>query len=307
MKKIIITFCIVFILFTSFIIFLLSVSDDPDGDPPVKKQKITYNFILLIDLSNRVSAKKFSDQVEKDLSLLDQIFNFFEKKIASDLYIYAQDSMKITILPNNAASSMSSELDFTIDYSQIGIHNKRDYFSQKKKLIQSELNKIYQDASKKVYLSADIWKFFKEDLSYYLKKSNPNTQNFLFIITDGYMYSKTNICSKQNRYTYILSRNLSKFRNNNEWEKLFDSNDYAFLSVNKKFSSLNVLLLEVKPLEFFYNEFDIMKKFWSKWFKEMDIQQFEILKCFDNMNRETYYKNIEAFIYGKYERNENNK
>jgi len=305
MKKSIITICIISILFTSFIIFLLNISDNPPPEKEDKMQKIAYNFTLLIDLSNRVSAKKFSDQVEKDLSLIDQIFYLFEKKIASDLFIYAQDSMKIVILPNNAVSGMSSELDFTIDYSQIGIHQKRDFFSQKKKLIQSELNKIYQNASKKEYLSADIWKFFKEDLSYYLKKSNPNTQNFLFIITDGYMYSKTNICSKKNRYTYILSRNLAKFRNNNEWEKLFDSNDYGFLSVNKKFSSLNVLMLEAKPLEFFYNEFDIMKKFWSKWFKEMNIQQFQILKSFDNMNRETYYKNIEAFIYGKYERNDN--
>ena len=101
-----------------------------------------------------------------------------------------------------------------------------------------------------------------------------NSINYLFIITDGYLYFenyKENIKQTNRRPDMQF---LSELRNKN-WEEKFDKEDWGLIPLNKQFPNLKVCVLEIAPNDF-WNEFDLLKKVWSKWLTEMGIDRNNI-------------------------------
>ena len=62
--------------------------------------------------------------------------------------------------------------------------------------------------------------------------------------------------------------------------KEYDEKEYGMINIGKQIKDLNVLVLEVNPIEKYPQDFDIIKKYLSKWFNEMGIkeQKYKILK-----------------------------
>ena len=107
---------------------------------------------------------------------------------------------------------------------------------ERRKNFFTSLDALYRDAvfSKKPedYYGADIWKYFHEDLKTDYSRDTL-TQNFLFILTDGYP-----IVGQQNK----------------------------LLQVKNEFPDLEIVLLEAAPREKDL-EWDHLMNVWETWFQ----------------------------------------
>jgi len=179
-------------------------------------------------------------------------------------------------------------IDFT-EYNKIDkLDELRKYLKLYYGKFEQNIDSIYNFAAftDTGYLGSDIFNFFKEDVKH--KCIKENYSNYLIVFTDGYMYYYDRLMNTNNRYNYIerWADHLLVFRKNNNWEKEFENNDYGFISINENFDSLNVLVLGIDPQE--KEDFSILKKYWSKWFKEMKIKNYEFYESSDV----TYIKDL---------------
>src|ERR1043166_6876682 len=71
---------------------------------PEKKnvQRIKYNFIVLLDLSDRLIVQQ--NQPERDKEIIKSLYGLFEKKVRKDLYIKSRDELKVVIAPQIGSS-----------------------------------------------------------------------------------------------------------------------------------------------------------------------------------------------------------
>ncbi len=94
------------------------------------------------------------------------------------------------------------------------------------------------------YYGADIWKYFYEDLKNdYV--DDENTENYLFIITDGYP---------------IVGQNSNKL-----------------LEVRNEFPGLNIVMLEAAPRDKDM-EWDRIMTVWEQWFTKIGIANYTLIK-----------------------------
>ena len=119
---------------------------------------------------------------------------------------------------------------------------------ERRKNFYANLDTLYSNAvfSKKPeeYNGADIWKYFYEDLKMDYSK-DPLTENYLFILTDGYP---------------IVGHNQNKL-----------------LGVRNDFPNLQIVLLEASPREKDM-EWDHIMRNWEDWFNRMDIKKYTLVK-----------------------------
>ncbi|RYE50384.1 MAG: hypothetical protein EOP48_19865 [Sphingobacteriales bacterium] len=94
------------------------------------------------------------------------------------------------------------------------------------------------------------------------------------------MYYENEKYNEKNRYSYI-ERNFDhfkRFRNRNLLQSDFEQKDYGLIQVNKNLMNLEVLILELAPPTNSPIDYDILKKYWSKWLTEMGVKKFDVLK-----------------------------
>ena len=104
-----------------------------------------------------------------------------------------------------------------------------------------------------------------------------NSQNNLFILTDGYFDFESNrfVGKMGNRTTD--SRFLKKLRSNSNWRTILLSKNEGLIPVDKSFKNIKVCVLEIKPKYQNLNEQDMIFTFWQKWLREMNINKYETL------------------------------
>ena len=93
----------------------------------------------------------------------------------------------------------------------------------------------------------------------------------------GYIYYKDSNSRQGNRTTYltpefITSENLRY----EKWRDKFSSQDYGFINYRKDLNNLEILVLEINPVQNNLKDEDIIKTYLSKWFKEMGVKKFEL-------------------------------
>lgn len=244
----------------------------------IKQQIKKHNFIVLLDLSDRLQT---SNQVERDIALINNIFNFFKSSVKSNFYIKSIDEFKIVVAPqrntNNEVTELENQLRINMEALKINQKKKAiENFEQDFKTNISSLYKIATANKQKSsdYFGADIWQYFNDDLQSDLSN---NAINHLFIITDGYLYFENygHTIQKGNRHSSCL---FMKELRENGWETKFEKNDYGIVSTKQKYPNLEIMVLEVNPKDVFLNENDLLQKIWKKWLGEMDINKIEIHK-----------------------------
>jgi hypothetical protein len=246
------------------------------------------NINILLDLSDRIDPvvnPKQPTQKERDIQIVRAFCQAFKSNVDEFNAFKAQSKIRVFFDPepnNSEVAAIAQNLNASCQAGntpEAAKKNKRIYQGLDANFT-SGLNSIYDLAVKsKDYPGSNIFRFMKDDVGRCIE--NPNLfRNVLVILTDGYVYYENEKYHEGNRYSYI-ERNFphfSRFRNRNFLRDEFDSKNYGLIKVNSNLENLEVIVLELAPPNNSPVDFDIMKKYWSKWLGEMGVKKFDIVK-----------------------------
>jgi hypothetical protein len=218
---------------------------------PDKKQAVVrtkHNYIILLDLSDRLIVQE--NQPERDKQIIRNLYTAFEEKVRKDLYIKSRDEFKVVIAPQRGSDLRRDVFEDRLYVNVDNINNvyRKVKEEERRENFFANLDTLYRDAVfsqvPEEYHGADIWKYFYEDLR--VDYSNdPDTENFLFILTDGYP---------------IVGKDRNKL-----------------LEVKNEFPDLKVILVEAAPRERDM-EWDRIMAVWEEWFEKIGIQEYTLIK-----------------------------
>jgi len=220
--------------------------------PPREKDKSTlrekHNYIVLLDLSDRLIVEK--NQPERDKEIIRHIYSVFEEKVKKDLYIKSRDEMRVAIAPQMGSRVDRDEFEDRLYVNMKNIQNvyRRAKEKERREDFFANLDTLYSRAvfskNPEHYHGADIWKYFYEDLKVDYS-TDSLTQNFLFILTDGYP---------------IVGSNPVKLRD-----------------IKDSYPGLHVILLEASPREKDM-EWDRVAEIWKEWFDKIGVENYTLIK-----------------------------
>jgi len=220
----------------------------PSPEKKKTEARINHNYIILLDLSDRLIVQ--INQPERDKEIIRDLYSLFEEKVRKELYIKSGDQIKVVMAPQLGAGIRRDVFE---DRLYVNMRNIKNVFrklkeEERRKNFYANLDTLYSNAvfskSPQDYNGADIWKYFYEDLKMDYSK-DPLTENYLFILTDGYP---------------IVGRNQNKL-----------------LGVTNEFPNLHIVLLEAAPREKDM-EWDHIMRNWEEWFTKMDVKKYTLVK-----------------------------
>ncbi len=213
-----------------------------------KKPRIKNNFIILLDLSDRIIVQ--DNQSSRDKEIIQKIYSLFEDNVQKNLYIKSRDEIKVVIAPQKGSRLRQDVFEDRLYVNMDNIQQiyRRSQEDERRKDFHANLDSLYKEAhfsnDPEAYHGADIWKYFYEDLKVdYVKDSM--TSNYLFILTDGYP---------------IVGKNQVKLQD-----------------VKDKFPDLHIVLVEASPREKDM-EWDRVMAIWEDWFDKIGVKQYTLIK-----------------------------
>lgn len=218
---------------------------------PEKKEtavRVKHNYIILLDLSDRLIVQ--DRQPQRDQQIVHELYQVFEDRVRQNLYIKSRDEIKVVIAPQLGAGLNRNLFEDRLYVNMENIPNvyRRVREEERRAQFFAHLDTLYRQAvfssDPSDYHGADIWKYFYEDLKMDFV-NDANTENYLFILTDGYP---------------IVGKNRSKL-----------------LDVKHQFPGLRIVLLEASPREKDM-EWDRIMAVWQEWFDGMDIESYTLIK-----------------------------
>lgn len=240
---------------------------------PEKERETFQNITILLDLSDRI---KDSGRIEKDLFIIGQLLESFGKNQKKYGYQLSKDRISVAAAhQQDACTSLFNYGDgLSIDMSIQGMN--RPLFDKRKAAFKEKVKALYQDALQCKTTGADIWSFFRDNLSACIKTPDSPQAGFknkILILSDGYLLFDKEICRSRGAGTYM--GNLDRLRHSKDWEKLFEEGSFKLQphgSMPK--ANLEAWMLGVTPVNpaQYPEEFAIVKKYWATWFNDMSIK-----------------------------------
>ena len=238
-------------------------------------QNSSTNYVVLLDLSDRILRKH---QKEYDLEIINTVFDKFEKKVRSKLFLKSEDSFSIRIIPQNGSPVDSYEYGklLSLNMQTIKPQNKVVEFKKFKEGFYKHLGHLYDKArfsdNKSDYKGVDIWKYFNESLEYDLSSDKDNS---LVVLTDGYMDFEAfpKGFKDNNKFTSTLFLNKLRVQN---WKVVDEKKNYGIIPLHWLHSyRTNIVVAGIRPKEYinFLDESNLLKHFWNKWFDEMKVKK----------------------------------
>ncbi len=265
----------------------MGCSNSKQNDDVQKSQQKNYknlNLTILIDLSDRISQKKNPGQVKNDLKLISNIIEIFKIHLAEKGVVNSEDKIKVIYYPEIGNDALNSVIDsLNIDFTKMSFVERKRIFSQLSKRFNENLIKVYEFASMmSEYPGSDLFNYFKHRLIDDCVIDDSNFVNLLVILTDGYIFHKDAMYRVGNRFSYLAPKSyqVQMFRNRSDWEKIFDQQDYGLINTNLDLSRLNIIAAQFNPIPQSPKDFDILNKYWSKWFEEQKLKSnnYKILR-----------------------------
>lgn len=234
--------------FTVFTILLIGGCNIPA--PKEKKNKLSskHNYIVLLDLSDRLVIQK--NQPERDKEIIKELYKLFEDRVRKNLYIKSRDEIKVVIAPQRGSKLNKEVYEDQLYVNMDNIKNiyRKPKEKERRNAFYANVNTLYEKAvfskNPKSYYGADIWKYFYEDLKVDYAKDTLS-KNFLFILTDGYP---------------IVGKTQVKLQ-----------------EVKDKFPDLHILLIEAAPREKDM-EWDRIMRIWEAWFNKIGVKKYTLIK-----------------------------
>ena len=275
------------LLLSSF--FILSCASDTaeeNSDQTIQSsnaiiQDKQLNITILLDLSDRIDPTINSDipkHYQRDIEIVKYFSEIFKKDMIKRGAFLAKGKLKIIFSPKPQDPNVNILAEkLSVDLSIMNNKSKKVVFDNLTNTFNESISKIYNATiSQNKWFGSDIWRFFKNDVKDYCIENDPNYRNILVILTDGYIYHEDSRDKNGNRFAYLLPQNISKFRNNQNWEAELDRQDFGLITKRNDLGNLEVLVLEVTPSPKYKNDEDIIKKVLNKWFKEMKVKRSAI-------------------------------
>lgn len=216
--------------------------------PQKKTIPVKHNYIILLDLSDRIIVQP--EQPQRDKEIIKAIYQLFEQKVKKELYIRSRDEIKVVIAPQKGSGLQTELYEEKLYVNMENIQNvyRRPKEEERRNGFFTTLDELYKAAEfsdiPEEYYGADIWKYFYEDLDG--DYSNDTlTRNFLFILTDGYP---------------IVGKDLSKLQ-----------------PVKKGYPDLHIVVMEASPRDKDL-EWDRIMDMWKTWFDSMNIADYTFIK-----------------------------
>lgn len=252
-----------------------------------KDEDVNYknlNLTILIDLSDRISEQKNPGQVQKDLYIINSVLEAFKKYLHYKGVVQSDDKIKVVFYPLNNSSIYQDIADsLNLDFEQLDLKERKKIFANLNEIYNRNLKLIYSIASKyQTYPGSDLFNYFKHRIIDDCVINDNRFINVLVILTDGYLYDANVKYNFGNRFSYLapLANHIVQFRRMNNWEEVFDKKDFGLIKLDNDLSKLNILVAEINPPQNHPEDFDILKKYWSKWLIEQKVKKgnFKILK-----------------------------
>lgn len=235
------------LLIAVLIALLLLACKIPKPEKKKNELRVKNNYIILLDLSDRLIVQ--NNQPERDKQIIKDLYFLFEKKVRKELYIKSRDEIRVVIAPQLGAGLNRNLFEdrLYVNMKNLNLVERKAREEERRENFFATLDTLYQQAmfSRKPedYNGADIWKYFYEDLKTDYSRDTL-TQNFLFILTDGYP-----IVGQQNK----------------------------LLQVKNEFPDLEIVLLEAAPREKDM-EWDNLMSIWENWFATIGIKKYTLVK-----------------------------
>ena len=263
----------------------------------LKGDRPNLNISILLDLSDRISPNAHPNATmqyyQRDIGYISSISTAFLNHIVNKEVRKINDRMQIFFDPlpsnsdiNNMAEQLKVKLNKNNTSNEKLIQIRENYDSLTKRIYNLAINA-------KLYPGSDIWGFFNDKVKDYCIREDH--RNVLVIITDGYMYYVNNTQRNENRSSYLTSNYIMNNNLNNiSWEKRIESNNFGFIPATSGLENLDILVLGLNPNNSSPYEKDVMLKFWSNWFDEMGVSNYELKTADLPSNLD---ENIKDFIW----------
>jgi hypothetical protein len=237
------------------------------------------NISILLDLSDRINPVKYpSPAMEfylRDIGYLESVAQSFEWHLLNKKVIKIDDKIQVFIDPEPSDQTLNKKVgELRTHFTKVNV--AKDSILGVSEKFGSISRAIYEEAiDDNNYVGSDIWGFFKNKVDDYC--IDEGYRNILVILTDGYIFHKDAKMNQGNRTSYLIPQWVkSNSLNNVDWQKRMDGKDFGFIVANKDLSNLEILVLGINPAKDSPYEEEVIRAYWSKWFAEMKVRDYEI-------------------------------
>jgi len=220
----------------------------PKPESKSKKVTVKHNYIVLLDLSDRLIVQE--NQPDRDKEIIKELYKLYETRVKKNLYIKSRDEIRVVMAPQRGSQLKREVFEDRLYVNMDKIKNiyRQPKEKERREAFFANVDTLYQKAvfskDPENYDGADIWKYFYEDLRVDYSKDTL-TQNVLFILTDGYP---------------IVGKTQVKLQ-----------------EVKDQFPNLHIVLIEATPREKDL-EWDRIMTIWEDWFDQIGVKDYTLIK-----------------------------
>ena len=230
------------------------------------------NLIVVPDLSRRI-VQEFNnpEQIKNDITLLNAVWTTFEDvvKFKTD----SKDRLIVDITDPSQANGNFRMIANNLIFD-LNIHkgkSNRLYFTEQGNKFQRNIDSLYVLA-KTNPLGADYRLYFNRDLSKHIRKNTlfDNYRNLMIIVTDGYLEAEKTLYTGNLALHTQICNDIKHGKGLNE---IFTERNLKIAPCDIDLSNLEILILEVNERKVGIGcHYDILKKYWTDWFKTMKVK-----------------------------------
>ena len=246
-----------------------------DIEPPV-------NIIVLLDLSDRVSEKKYgnlaNEQMDEDINNCQTIIDVYKTIVKDEVFSRSRSTLQFFIPDQQGFPIDSRYKKILRNFGESPIVSANRFRDLEKTII-ATINELYREvlpAPRDKFTGADIWIWFKDEAKRYL---DPESENYIICLSDGYLdFNKEIQGTRENpgprkKGTYMRIDDALRYSDN--WEEKIRKEDKLLSEVNFREYKIPVQFIifgfKNRSPKRILHEKDILELHWNLWLESMGI------------------------------------